>query len=219
MKFKLYRDEYFCLIEACRRFSDFMKDSRATLRPWVQAFPYGVDRFNKDYIIEQLRALNASETRGWLLWRAGNAYGVARNRLRNAIKRLRVPGRLVNDLGEAEALVTTRANYRKRMKAVEDAEVRGLPIYVLRSNTVPQMENFLSDLFDLQIASGDPQLEDAMHEAHDAIQAVLNGTRSVDLKPASSYIRRLQHQTARQSNLTSHSYGKEPRRRVRIFRD
>ncbi len=147
------------------------------------------------------------------------AYGVARNRLRNAIKQLRVPGRMVNDVGEAEALVTTRSYYRKRMKVIEDAETRGLPIYVLRSNTIPQMENFLSDLFDLQIAAGDPQLENAMQEAHEAIQAVLNGTRSVDLKPASSYIRRLQHQTARQANLTSHSYGKEPRRRVRIYRD
>jgi stage III sporulation protein SpoIIIAA len=147
------------------------------------------------------------------------AYGVARNRLRNAIRQLKVPGRMVNDIGEAEALVTTRSYYRKRMKVIEDAEVRGLPIYVLRSNTIPQMENFLSDLFDLQIAAGDPQLERAMQETHEAIQAVLNGTRSVDLKPASSYIRRLQHQTARQANLTSHSYGKEPRRRVRIYRD
>ena len=147
------------------------------------------------------------------------AYGVARNRLRNAIKRLRVPGRMVNDLGEAETLVTTRSYYRKRMRVIEDAEGRGLPIYVLRYNTIPQMENFLSDLFDLQIAAGDPQLEQAMQEAHEAIQTVLNGTRSVDLRPASSYIRRLQHQTARQANLTSHSYGKEPRRRVRIYRD
>jgi len=147
------------------------------------------------------------------------AYGVARNRLRNAIKRLRVPGRLVDDIGEAEALVTTRAYYRKRLRIIADAETRSLPIYVLRSNTVPQMENFLSDLFELQIASEDPHLEGSMQEVQDAIQAVLNGTRSVDLKPASSYIRRLQHQSARQANLTSHSNGKEPKRRVRIFRN
>ncbi|MFN2137425.1 MAG: R3H domain-containing nucleic acid-binding protein, partial [Candidatus Promineifilaceae bacterium] len=29
--------------------------------------------------------------------------------------------------------------------------------------------------------------------------------------------RRYQHQMARQANLVSHSYGKEPRRHVRIF--
>jgi hypothetical protein len=72
---------YFMVSEACRRFSEILKDSDVTLRPWIQAFPYRVDRFNKDYILEQLRALNASETRGWLLWSAGNAYGVARKAL------------------------------------------------------------------------------------------------------------------------------------------
>jgi hypothetical protein len=72
---------YFMVSEACRRFSNIMKDSKVTLRPWIQAFPYRVDRFNKDYILEQLRALDASETRGWLLWSAGNAYRVARKAL------------------------------------------------------------------------------------------------------------------------------------------
>jgi hypothetical protein len=72
---------FFMVSEACRRFSGYLKDSNATLRPWIQAFPYGVDRFNKEYILEQLRALNESETRGWLLWSAGNAYGVARKAL------------------------------------------------------------------------------------------------------------------------------------------
>ena len=95
-----------------------------------------------------------------------------------------------------------------------------MPIYVLRANTVNQMESFLTDLFSLeQIVAADPQMERAMVEAQSAIESVLNGTRSVDLAPASSYVRRLQHQMARQANLVSHSYGKEPQRRVRIFRD
>ena len=58
-----------------------------------------------------------------------------------------------------------------------------------------------------------------MHSTQAAIEAVLNGERWVELPPASAYIRRLQHQMVRQANLTSHSYGKEPYRRVRIFRD
>jgi hypothetical protein len=72
---------YFMVSEACRRFSELTKDAPVSLRPWIQAFPYGVDRFNKEYILEQLRALKASETRGWLLWSAGNSYGAARRAL------------------------------------------------------------------------------------------------------------------------------------------
>ena len=79
------------------------------------------------------------------------------------------------------------------------------------------MEGFLTELFNLQ-ASADPALDTALEETQRAIQQILNGTCSIDLTPASSYVRRLQHQMARQANLVSHSYGKEPQRRVRIFR-
>jgi stage III sporulation protein SpoIIIAA len=148
------------------------------------------------------------------------AYGVARNRLRQAAKRLRVPAVITDNLGDAEVLLTLRSYYRKRQKVIKDAENRRMPVYVLRSNTVNQMEGFLSELFNLdQIHMDDPSLEEALEEAQIAIQSVLDGARSMDLAPASSYIRRLQHQMARQANLTSHSYGKEPRRRVRIFRN
>jgi hypothetical protein len=94
-----------------------------------------------------------------------------------------------------------------------------MPIYVLRANTVSQMENFLSDLFNLGEPSDEENADQALAETQQAITAVLNGSASVDLPPASAYVRRLQHEMARKANLISHSYGKEPRRRVRIFRD
>ena len=77
-------------------------------------------------------------------------YGVARNRLMQAVKRLGVPAVIVKDAAEANALVTLRTYYRDRQQAIVDAEHRGLPIYVLRSSTVGQMEQFLSDLFNLR---------------------------------------------------------------------
>jgi stage III sporulation protein SpoIIIAA len=147
-------------------------------------------------------------------------YGVARNRLTQAAKRLGVPVYLAKDIGEADALVTLRTYYRKRMRPIVDSEQRGMPIYVLRSNTINQMQQFLSDLFDLpKYSEKESKVERALQETQGAINAVLNGERWVELTPASSYVRRLQHEMARDANLTSHSYGKEPHRRVRIFRD
>jgi stage III sporulation protein SpoIIIAA len=145
-------------------------------------------------------------------------YGIARNRMEQAAKRLHVPALIVDDVNEAEALVTLKSYYRRHQHIIEDAEERGLAIYVLRANTVSQIESFLSDLFNLEEGSGD-NVDGAMLETQRAISAVLNGAPSVDLPPASAYIRRLQHEMARQANLVSHSYGKEPRRKVRIFRD
>ena len=147
-------------------------------------------------------------------------YGVARNRLIQAAKYLGVPAVVVNELEEAQVLVTLRSYYRSRQRPVVDAENRGMPIYVLRANTVNQMQHFLSDLYNLSTSVQEERgLDPTMLSTQAAIDAVLNGERYVELPPATAYIRRLQHQMARQANLTSHSYGKEPYRRVRIFRD
>jgi stage III sporulation protein SpoIIIAA len=147
-------------------------------------------------------------------------YGVARNRLAQAAKRLEVPIVVVNEPAEADALVTLRSYYRKRQQPIVEAENRGMSIFVLRSNTINQMQQFLSDLYNLSTDVGDDRtIQPLLQETQAAIDAVLNGERWVELQPASAYIRRLQHEMARQANLTSHSYGKEPTRRVRIFRD
>ena len=147
-------------------------------------------------------------------------YGVARNRLLQAAKQLKVPAKVVRNLKEADALLTLRRYYRERQQPVTEAEQRGLPIFVLRSNTSQQMEQFLVDLFNLSDVNGRPSQESTMvDQTQAAIEAVLNGERWVDLAPASSTIRRLQHEMVRQADLVSHSYGKEPNRHVRIFRE
>ena len=147
-------------------------------------------------------------------------HGVARNRLMQAAKRLGVPVVIVKDVNEANALVTLKTYYRDRQQTIVDAEHRGMPVYVLRANTVAQMEQFLTDLFNLaqeQFTSSD--MHGVKEQTQQAIAAVLNGERWVDLPPGPSLVRRLQHEMARSAELISHSYGKEPRRHVRIFRE
>jgi stage III sporulation protein SpoIIIAA len=148
------------------------------------------------------------------------AYGVARNRLMQAAKRLGVPAVIVTDVDEADALVTLRTYYRNREQTVMDAEHRGMPIYVLRANTVAQVEQFLGDLYNISEQQHPRDSMDSVREeTQQAISAVLNGERWVDLPPGTSLVRRLQHELARNAELVSHSYGKEPRRHVRIFRE
>jgi stage III sporulation protein SpoIIIAA len=147
-------------------------------------------------------------------------FGVARDRLITLAKRMGVPAIFVKDAGEADVLVTLRSYYRDRQQAVMQAEQRGMPIFVLRANTVSQMEQFLSDLFNLsEVIPAAGEMDDVKLQAQAAIAAVLNGERWVDLPPGPSTVRRLQHELARDAELVSHSYGKEPRRHVRIFRE
>jgi hypothetical protein len=147
-------------------------------------------------------------------------YGVAKNRLVQASRRLGVPVLVMKNLEEAEALMTLRAYYRNRQQTILDAEERGLPIYVLRANTINQIEQSLADMFNLSL-EGPTQndWQDYTNVTRSAIESVMNGTRWVDLPPASAPIRRLQHEMARQAQLVSHSYGKDPNRYVRIFRE
>jgi len=145
-------------------------------------------------------------------------YGIARNRLRQAARRMRLPVLIVDDLKDADALITARNYYRRRPQIIVEAEEKGVPIHVLRSNTISKMESALVDLFNLSEAELDP-VAIAVRETREAIRRVQAGARSIDLSPQNAYIRRRQHQIIRQANLISHSYGKEPRRRVRIFRE
>jgi stage III sporulation protein SpoIIIAA len=142
-------------------------------------------------------------------------YGVSQHRLQQVAKGLKVPVRIVDDFVEAEAVFTLKNYYRKRPHNISEAERKGIPIYVLRSNTVTQMESVLADIFGVQVDL-DP-LATAAEETQRAIERILSGARSAELSPQNSYIRRYQHEMARQANLYSRSRGKEPNRRVRIF--
>jgi hypothetical protein len=122
----------------------------------------------------------------------------------------------VDNLGDADVLVTLKSHFRRQRKMILDAENRRTPVYVLRANTTIQMESFLAEAFNLESQSTDP-FEDAIAETEKAIQTVQSGNSSFDLRPVGSAVRRYQHQMARQANLVSHSYGKGRNRHVRIF--
>ncbi len=144
-------------------------------------------------------------------------YGVGQNRLRSAASSLNVPIQIVDNLNAADAVMTLKNYYRQQPAPIQDAERRGIPVYILRSNTGAQMEQVLVDIFNLAVTPIDA-FDEAMRETQEGIQRVLNGASDVILSPQSAAIRSQQHQLARAANLISHSYGREPYRRVRIFR-
>ena len=146
------------------------------------------------------------------------AYGVARNRLEQAARRLSVPLVITDEFGEAEAIVTLKTHYRRRPRLISDGEKRGLSIYVLRANTVTQMENFLLDLFRLNGRKDPDPFGEAMMEVENAISRIRDGEDYIDLKPQASQVRKRQHQLARQAKMQSSSVGDEPRRYVTIYR-
>ena len=113
--------------------------------------------------------------------------------------------------------MTLRPIFRRRSTQVRDAEDRGLPIYVLKHNTIVQMEQSLRAL-----ARGQTQFDPiatALAEAEEAI-GTLNQSNdsSTELAPQNAYIRRLQHELAERFELDSTSHGRDPYRRVRFHK-
>ncbi|HKO23554.1 MAG TPA: R3H domain-containing nucleic acid-binding protein [Chloroflexota bacterium] len=157
-------------------------------------------------------------------------FGVSRPKLEQAIRDMRLPVTLVRDIDEADLLLTLKNYYRRKPPALRDAESHGKPVYVLKNNTMAQMQSCLAGIYDLDGAraapgsalsglpspNGTPMME-ALQEAEDAITSALDQGHAVDLAPQNSYVRRLQHRLAERYNLSSRSRGKEPNRHVRIF--
>jgi stage III sporulation protein SpoIIIAA len=143
------------------------------------------------------------------------AYGIARNRLSQSAKRLGVSLAIVDEVESADVVLTLKNYYRRRPRLIVDAERRGTSVYVMRANTVTQMEDFLFDVFGLGSREGESS--DAIREAEDAVRLIQTGQRMVDLRPQPDHLRRRQHEMAKQANLVSHSYGVEPHRYVRFI--
>ncbi|MEX1193460.1 MAG: R3H domain-containing nucleic acid-binding protein [Dehalococcoidia bacterium] len=141
-------------------------------------------------------------------------FGVSRQRLTQAMRETHFQGTIVDALDDADVVITLRPYYRRKPQTLHDAESRGIPIYVVKSNTVLQLEQVL---LTMRTEKASDPVVTALKEAEDAIGQVLNQYGPVDLGPQNAYIRRLQHVLAQRYNLDSKSMGSEPNRFVRIL--
>ncbi len=143
------------------------------------------------------------------------AYAVGRDKMERAPRKMRVPAFLVDDLDEADMVVTLKAQERRQPRRLKDAMEKGLPLHIIKSNTLAQMESFVRAHFG--VIDVRAQDEDALREVEDAIDEALDQGKPVELPPRNNYLRRLQHQVIERYGLTSESKGEEPFRRVVIY--
>jgi len=145
-------------------------------------------------------------------------FGVNRARLEQMAKEMNLSLDIVNNLNDANLFVTSKNYYRRKPQKVRDAEASNLPIYVLKSNTPPQIRQLLHNIYPVVSPDKPDSFKFALAEAEAAVEQVKNGQEAVELSPQSAYIRRLQHLIAERNALSSQSTGKDPNRRVRIYK-
>jgi stage III sporulation protein SpoIIIAA len=146
-------------------------------------------------------------------------FGVNRGRLLQVAREMNIELETTESLRDAGMLVTSKNYYRRRPQKVKDAEDAHVPVYVLRGNAPPQMRQLLSTLYPSKAEEATDSFKTALQEAEEAVVQVNGGQKAIELSPQSSYIRRLQHLIAQKSDLSSRSFGKDPNRRVRIYKE
>jgi stage III sporulation protein SpoIIIAA len=143
------------------------------------------------------------------------SYGVSRMRLEHLIQKFQVPAVIVQELNKADLILTLKSQEKRQPRDLREAEARGVPRYILKSNTTTQMENFLRSIFSPEDFIAEE--ETGVKEAQAAVEAVQHTGRAFELSPRNARIRRLQHLLAEEFGLKSESTGKDPNRRVIVL--
>src|SRR5207237_8702312 len=74
-------------------------------------------------------------------------YGVSRVYLEQSIRDLELPVRVLGNLDGADLVRTLKNYYRRRPDILRDAECGGVPIHILRSNSVAQIKDVLNRVY------------------------------------------------------------------------
>ena len=158
-------------------------------------------------------------------------YGIGKSQLEQVIEVLRMPVKLTKDLDNADAVMALRSQVKNHSKLVQLAKQRQVPIYSIKSNSIPHITRTLKQLVnmdnsnssesaDLRLftkAGSDDEIE-ALEEARLAVeQIVIPQGQPVELLPRNAKVRKMQHELVEHYRLHSDSFGNEPNRRLRIY--
>ncbi|MGL6340722.1 MAG: R3H domain-containing nucleic acid-binding protein [Waterburya sp.] len=159
------------------------------------------------------------------------AYGIGRSQIEQVVEVLDLPIILTKDVDEADAVIALRSQIKHHSKLRNLAQDRHIPIYTVKSNTIPQITRIFRQILnlddpnipeptDLRLfskAGNDDEIE-ALEEARLAVeQIVIPKGQPVELLPRSAKVRKMQHELIEHYRLQSDSFGDEPNRRLRIY--
>jgi hypothetical protein len=146
-------------------------------------------------------------------------YGVSRSYLEQSLREMRLPVRIQHHVDDADLVLTLKNYYRRHDSPVRAAESSGIPIHVLRSNTVAQIKGALARVYGVDAPADTPEdTEPAMRDVLEGIEQMQRTGNDVELTPQNAYVRRLQHQLVEEHALSARSTGDEPNRRLVILK-
>jgi stage III sporulation protein SpoIIIAA len=152
--------------------------------------------------------------------------GVSQQLLEQAVRSRRLPVQQVPQVEEADAVLSVRQQLGRDPEVRRQAQASGVPILVIKSDTLPQIQRGLERLLERQ-GSGSTSppatgaVEDelaALEECRLAVeQVVLPQGRPVELLPRSERLRQLQAELAARYRVGAAVFGSGRQQRLRLF--
>ena len=156
--------------------------------------------------------------------------GLSEQRLDEAVRRHDWSIQAVDDLVQADVVLSVRQGLGRQPELRRQAREAGVPILVIKSDTLPQVERALERLLMRRDSglphrdsadSGDGDQSDAsaaLEECRLAIeQVVVPQGRPVELLPRTEEVRQMQSDLVTRYRLRSDVYGTSGQRRLRVF--
>ncbi len=158
--------------------------------------------------------------------------GLSEPLIEQAIRGRRLPVQLVEEVEEADVVLAARQQLGHRPELRRRAQDAGLPILVIKADTLPQIQRGLERLLQrrddraggsaaTERAPGSSARDDAfeaLEECRLAVeQVVLPQGQPVELLPRTETIRKMQAELAARYQLTSAEFGSGNQQRLRLF--
>jgi len=153
--------------------------------------------------------------------------GVSEQLVEQAVRSRRLPVQQVPLVEEADAVLSIRQQLGRDPEVRRRAQASGVPILVIKADTLPQIQRGLERLLQRQGGTGPTPAAPtaAQDDAHGALeecrlaveQVVLPQGRPVELLPRQEAIRQMQAELAARYRLRSAVFGSGPQQRLRIF--
>ncbi|MCA0361162.1 MAG: AAA family ATPase [Armatimonadetes bacterium] len=142
-------------------------------------------------------------------------YGIARTRLERAIREKKVVAMIVNDIHQADAVITMRNVQMQKPAKLRESKAN-VPTIMVKSNTFSQIAHALEEAV-RQVTGADHTMESALDEAAHAVKAVLQSGKPLELGPQDSRVRKQQHRYIESQKLAAEAVGQDPERRIRVL--
>nr|AIA21309.1 hypothetical protein [Pyropia kanakaensis] len=156
------------------------------------------------------------------------AYSLSWQHITSVISSLDLPIILTKEIEKSDAILALRNQVKQNTKLRQIAKSKQIVIYTIQNSTVPQITRALRKISNIHTSSDLNWVELCKNKKFDEIQAlqeaklaieiiVLNENSTVQLRPRSAYIRKMQHNLVDNYQLRARSFGEEPYRKLRIY--